>query len=141
MLVSTMASTISSWNISKDRPFVTCAIYYTFNEPFRQGEQYQSGGTTRPPDHERYGALRAIDPLTGDRKWEFRYPTGSSSGVLTTASGLVFSGDGDGNIIALDSRSGKNSGITSSAWAFGLRAERPTWSTAASISSRRPATR
>ena len=54
-----------------------------------------------------YGALRAIDPLTGDRKWEFRYPTGSSSGVLTTASGLVFSGDGDGNIIALDSRSGK----------------------------------
>jgi alcohol dehydrogenase (cytochrome c) len=85
----------------------TCAIYYTFNEPFRQGEQYQSGGTTRPRDHMRYGALRAIDPLTGDRKWEFRYPTGSSSGVLTTASGLVFSGDGDGNVIALDSRSGK----------------------------------
>ncbi len=85
----------------------TCAIYYTFNEPFRQGEQYQSGGTTRPRDHAEYGALRAIDPLTGDRKWEFRYPTGSSSGVLTTASGLVFSGDADGNIIALDSRSGK----------------------------------
>ena len=27
--------------------------------------------------------------------------------MLTTASGLVFSGDGDGNIIALESRSGK----------------------------------
>ena len=53
------------------------------------------------------GALRAIDPLTGDRKWEFRYPTTSSSGILSTASGLVFSGDGDGNIIGLDSRSGK----------------------------------
>jgi alcohol dehydrogenase (cytochrome c) len=85
----------------------TCAVYYTWNEPFRQGEQYQAGGTTRPRDHNRYGALRAIDPLTGDRKWEFRYPTTSSSGVLTTASGLVFTGDGDGNIIALDSRSGK----------------------------------
>jgi alcohol dehydrogenase (cytochrome c) len=65
--------------------------------------QYQSGGTTRLRDYKSYGALRAIDPLTGDRKWEFRYTTSSSSGVLTTASGLVFSGDGDGNIIALDS--------------------------------------
>jgi alcohol dehydrogenase (cytochrome c) len=85
----------------------TCAIYYTWNEPFRLGEQYQAGGTTRPRDHEIVGALRAIDPLTGDRKWEFRYTSPSSSGVLTTATGLAFTGDGDGNIIALDSRSGK----------------------------------
>jgi alcohol dehydrogenase (cytochrome c) len=27
---------------------------------------------------------------------------------LTTASGLVFAGDGDGNLLALDSRTGKN---------------------------------
>ena len=85
----------------------TCAIYYSWHEPFRQGEQYESGGTTRPRDQKNYGALRAIDPVTGDRKWEFRYPVTSSSGILTTASGLVFSGDGDGNIIALDSKSGK----------------------------------
>jgi quinohemoprotein ethanol dehydrogenase len=85
----------------------TCAIYYSWNEPFREGEQYESGGTTRPRDQRNFGALRAIDPLTGERKWEFRYPTPSSSGILTTASGLVFSGDGEGNIIALDSRSGK----------------------------------
>ena len=85
----------------------TCAIYYSWNEPFREGEQYEAGGTTRPPDQRNFGALRAIDPLTGERKWEFRYPTPSSSGILTTASGLVFSGDGEGNIIALDSRSGK----------------------------------
>ena len=36
-----------------------------------------------------------------------RHATGCSSSLLTTASGLVFSGDGEGNIIALDSRSGK----------------------------------
>jgi alcohol dehydrogenase (cytochrome c) len=86
----------------------TCAIYYSWNEPFRQGEQYEAGGTTRPRDWRSYGALRAIDPLTGERKWEFRYPTTSSSGVLTTASGLVFSGDGDGNIIAFETKTGKN---------------------------------
>ena len=33
--------------------------------------------------------------------------TTSASGILSTASGLVFSGDGDGNIIALDSKTGK----------------------------------
>ncbi len=65
----------------------TCAIYYSWHEPFRQGEQYESGGTTRPPDQQNYGALRAIDPLTGDRKWEFRYPVTSSSGILTTGVG------------------------------------------------------
>ena len=30
----------------------------------------------------------------------------SGSGVLTTASGVVFAGDGDGNIMAFDSRTG-----------------------------------
>ena len=53
------------------------------------------------------GALRAIDPATGERKWEFKYLTPSTAGVLTTASGLIFSGDGDGNLLALDSRTGK----------------------------------
>ena len=54
-----------------------------------------------------YGALRAIDPATGERKWEFKFLSPSTSGLLTTASGLLFSGDADGNLLALDSRSGK----------------------------------
>ena len=62
----------------------------------------------KPRDQVNFGALRAIDPVTGDRKWEFRYPNVSSSGVLTTASGLVFAGDGDGNIMAFESKTGKN---------------------------------
>jgi alcohol dehydrogenase (cytochrome c) len=53
-----------------------------------------------------YGALRAIDPATGERKWEFKYLSPSTSGLLTTASGLIFSGDNDGNVLALDSRKG-----------------------------------
>ena len=48
--------------------------------------------------------------MTAQLKWEFRYTLGntSSSGVLSTASGLVFAGDGEGNILAFDSRNGKN---------------------------------
>jgi alcohol dehydrogenase (cytochrome c) len=86
----------------------TCATYFAFDQKFKPGEQYESGGTSRARDQKNFGALRAIDPVTATVKWEFRYPTVSSSGVLTTASGLVFAGDGTGNIMAFESRSGKN---------------------------------
>jgi alcohol dehydrogenase (cytochrome c) len=86
----------------------TCATYYAWEQPYEPGVQWESGATTRPKGQKNFGALRAIDPATGNRKWEFRYPTVSSSGVLSTASGLVFNADGEGNILAFDSRSGKN---------------------------------
>jgi len=86
----------------------TCATYFGFDQKFKPGELYEGGGTERPRDQKNFGALRAIDPVTATVKWEFRYPSVSAAGVLTTASGLVFSGDGDGNILAFDSRSGKN---------------------------------
>jgi alcohol dehydrogenase (cytochrome c) len=86
----------------------TCATYFAFDQQFKVGEQYMAGGTVRPRDQKNFGALRAIDPVTAERKWEFRYTSVSSSGVLTTASGLVFAGDGDGNLMAFESRTGKN---------------------------------
>jgi alcohol dehydrogenase (cytochrome c) len=86
----------------------TCAIYYAYDQKFKPGEQYTGGGQSRPRDQKNFGALRAIDPTTGLIKWEFRYTSVSASGVLTTASGVVFAGDGDGNIMAFDSRTGKN---------------------------------
>ena len=54
-----------------------------------------------------YGALRALDPTTGERRWEFEYISPSTSGLLSTASGLLFSGDAEGNFLAIDARSGK----------------------------------
>ncbi len=88
----------------------TCATYYGYEQTFKQGEQYTGGATIRPRDQKNFGALRAIDPVTAQLKWEYRYTLGntSSSGVLSTASGLVFAGDGEGNILAFDSRTGKN---------------------------------
>jgi alcohol dehydrogenase (cytochrome c) len=86
----------------------TCANYYAWEQPYQVGVQWESGATLRPREQKNFGALRAIDPATGERKWEFRYPSVSSSGVLSTASGLVFNADGDGNILAFDSRTGKN---------------------------------
>jgi len=65
----------------------------------------------------RYGAIRALDPITGDRKWEFRRESAIfQSGTLATASGLVFAGllgqyaTGraiDGQFYALDGATGQ----------------------------------
>ena len=45
-------------------------------------------------------------PASGE--WEFRYPTPTMAGVMSTASGLVFAGDNEGNFMAFDARTGKN---------------------------------
>ncbi len=85
-----------------------CMTFYAWKPDYTAGDRFTGGAGQRVKSASMpvYGALRAIDPSTGDRKWEFRYLNLSTSGLLTTASGLIFTGDGDGNILALDSRKG-----------------------------------
>jgi alcohol dehydrogenase (cytochrome c) len=56
---------------------------------------------------EGYGAVRALDPKTGDKKWEFKMVDYTEAGVLTTASDLLFSGGREGHFFALDARTGE----------------------------------
>jgi alcohol dehydrogenase (cytochrome c) len=49
----------------------------------------------------------ALNPLTGDKKWEFRHFSASWAGVLTTAGDLVFSGDTEGYFMALNALTGQ----------------------------------
>jgi alcohol dehydrogenase (cytochrome c) len=53
------------------------------------------------------GGVIAIDPKTGERKWKFAMTDVSDSGVLTTASDLLFTGGREGFFQALDARTGK----------------------------------
>jgi alcohol dehydrogenase (cytochrome c) len=57
-------------------------------------------------EDEGYGAVRAFDPKTLEKKWEFKMNDITWGGVLTTASDLVFSGGKEGYFFALDARSG-----------------------------------
>ena len=86
-----------------------CMTYYSWEPEYKPGERFTGGAGQRVRSAEQpaYGALRALDPATGERKWEFRLLSPSTAGLLTTASGLLFGGDADGNILALDSRTGK----------------------------------
>jgi PQQ-dependent dehydrogenase (methanol/ethanol family) len=86
----------------------TCVTYFPVKPEIQIGQNSVGGGVRRVADRVfDYGALRAIDPSTGERKWEVRYTTPSLAGVMSTASGLVFAGDNEGNFIAVDARSGK----------------------------------
>lgn len=85
-----------------------CLIHLPKVTPYRAGELFWGGGTKSIPDSEpASGALVALDPLTGEKRWEFRHFSPSWAGVLSTAAGLVFSGDNEGNFIALNASNGQ----------------------------------
>jgi alcohol dehydrogenase (cytochrome c) len=58
----------------------------------------------RPQDG--YGSIQAVDPKTGERKWEFKMNDVTDSGVLSTATDLVFAGGREGYFFALDAKTG-----------------------------------
>jgi alcohol dehydrogenase (cytochrome c) len=110
----------------------TCATYESLKPtpPITMGRRVPDGGPRRVEGGEQFAAVRAIDPSTGERKWEHRfrpYPSNLSldltGGILTTATGLLFTGDNDGWFYAFDAQTGKE------LWRFQLGA--PLWGTAA----------
>ena len=58
------------------------------------------------------GFLKAFDPLTGETVWKVQNKTARIGGVLSTAGGLVFQGDGSGTLSAYNSDTGER------LWAF-----------------------
>jgi alcohol dehydrogenase (cytochrome c) len=85
-----------------------CDIFSTAPQPYEAGHAYY-GSAYFPNDAEQpfWGALRALDPATGKAKWEWKHTSPTWAGVLSTAGGLVFTGDAEGNVIGLDAASGK----------------------------------
>lgn len=85
-----------------------CATYTSVTKPAVPGEGFTGGGVEVDPKIGTAGAVRALDALTGALKWNFPLQVGSSAtGVLGTAGGVVFASSNDGNLIALDARTGK----------------------------------
>jgi alcohol dehydrogenase (cytochrome c) len=85
-----------------------CDIFSTAPQPYDPGHAFY-GSAYFPNDDSQpfWGAVRAMDPATSKIKWELKHLSPSWSGVLSTAGGLVFTGDADGNFMALDAASGK----------------------------------
>jgi PQQ-dependent dehydrogenase (methanol/ethanol family) len=81
--------------------------YVRDNTPFEPGKGYW-GGRTLPAGENNYAGIRALDTATGARKWEYKVSQGSlAAGVLATAGGVLFAGTREGNLIALDGKTGQ----------------------------------
>jgi glucose dehydrogenase len=65
-------------------------------------------GFFRPTGTPRSGTITAMNPTTNKIVWQKRtkFPQGTGSGFLSTASGLLFHGESDGNLVAYDIRNG-----------------------------------
>ena len=85
-----------------------CDIFTALPQPFHPGHPYLGSVYYKPVENKPWGALRALDPATGEIKWEFKYVSAPWSGALSTAGGLVFAGDMEGYLIAFDARTGKD---------------------------------
>lgn len=81
-----------------------------WNEPltYKEGAAYLGAGFTIKPLFEDYiGSLKAIDPATGEVKWEYKNNAPLWGGVMTTAGGLVFTGTPEGYFKAFDADTGE----------------------------------
>jgi alcohol dehydrogenase (cytochrome c) len=87
----------------------TCARFIRRSPPptAALGDRTMGGTVALVPEPKRYGALRAIDVATGERKWEITYADAGWAGVTATAGGVVFSADHEGTFIVADSATGK----------------------------------
>ncbi len=84
------------------------AKFFIRDEDYTAGDRYTGGGTDAPLPIDNYmSAIRAIDPSTGDIRWEFPLQARARAGVLATAGDLVFSGSVDGYFYALDAVTGE----------------------------------
>ncbi len=87
----------------------SCAIFDKGNDPFKLGESFYQGSERHSPTDTSEKFLRAIDIQTGKIVWEIpktgTYPLGS--GLMSTAGGIVFYGDGSGAAVAADAKDGR----------------------------------
>ena len=82
-------------------------IFYKLKPEYRAGAHFEGGGTRNQYGIEHHGAVKALDALTGRLRWEFKLHTPPTGGVLSTAGGLVFSGNREGYFFALDAETGR----------------------------------
>ncbi len=84
------------------------SLYFKKEVEYTPGQYFMGGGEQLLPGDNAYGAVKALDPVNGNIKWEFKLQSPPWSGLLSTAGGLVFGGSIEGNFFALDADTGKS---------------------------------
>ncbi len=83
------------------------SLYHKGEQEYTPGNRYiGSAPLIDLPDDPGHGAIRALNPQTGERVWEHQLHTKPWAGVLSTAGKLVFGGSDEGHFFALDAETG-----------------------------------
>jgi glucose dehydrogenase len=64
--------------------------------PYPKGKLWLGGAFKVIPTEEQSGNVTAVDYNTGKIKWQVKTPQPMIGGILATAGGLVFTGEGNG---------------------------------------------
>ena len=81
--------------------------YHVESSPYPGGKLWLGGAFKVIPAREQFGNVTAVDYNTGKIAWQVKTPLPMMGGALTTAGGLMFTGEGDGWFRAYDAKSGK----------------------------------
>jgi alcohol dehydrogenase (cytochrome c) len=87
---------------------VECDTFSAAPQKYHEGHDFLGSIYVPVKGEKTSGAMRALDPLTGEKKWEFPYSSPPWGGALSTAGNMVFGGDAEGNFIAFDAHTGKD---------------------------------
>ena len=80
--------------------------YKVESSPYPGGKLWLGGAFTVVATEESWGNVTAVDYNTGKIAWQKKTPLPMMGGALTTAGGLMFTGEGDGWFRAYDAKSG-----------------------------------
>ncbi len=109
-----------SWSPSEKLLYVPtleqCDLYVSTMHTPEPMHDLMAGGGGPPPGESGKFYLRALDPVTGNKRWEYPMagPATMWAGSVTTAGGLVFFGDDEGQLVAVDSSTGRD------LWHYGM---------------------
>jgi alcohol dehydrogenase (cytochrome c) len=81
--------------------------YQVENSPYPNGKLWLGGAFKAIPGEAQAGNITAVDYNSGKIKWQVKTPEPMIGGILATAGGLVFTGEGNGKFAAYNSSNGK----------------------------------
>ncbi|MDH3316176.1 MAG: PQQ-binding-like beta-propeller repeat protein [Gammaproteobacteria bacterium] len=80
--------------------------YHVESSPYPEGKLWLGGAFKVIPSEEQWGNVTAVNYDTGKIRWKLKTAEPMIGGVLATAGGLVFTGEGNGLFKALDAETG-----------------------------------
>lgn len=80
--------------------------YHVESSPYPEGKLWLGGAFKVIASEEQWGNVTAVDYNTGEIRWKVKTQQPMIGGIMATAGGLVFAGEGNGQFKAYDSATG-----------------------------------